>query len=188
MPSSASESIPYLIEFTRKNRPQLKTVLDIGIGFGKDGFLLREYFDVKESHTFQPKDWKLHITGIDIYEGYLSELQRIIYNEIIIGDIFDILPSLGKFDLAILADIIEHFPKEQGYQLLDKLLEHVKDIIITTPYGYHEHHADGANVHEEHKSGWEEEDFSKYKVIDKAVISRIRKQEKLLVVYLRKKE
>ena len=48
MPSSASETIPYLLEFTRKNRPQLKTVLDIGIGFGKDGFLLREYFDVKE--------------------------------------------------------------------------------------------------------------------------------------------
>src|SRR5258707_1244115 len=127
MPSSASESIPYFIEYIRKFKPHLKSVLDIGVGFGKDGFLLREYYDVKEWHKYQPKDWQLHITGVEIYEPYLSKLQKLIYNNIIIGDIFTVLPKLGKFNLAILADIIEHFPKEKGMGLLNKLLVHVED-------------------------------------------------------------
>ncbi len=186
MPSSASETIPYLIEFTRKNRPELKTVLDVGIGFGKDGFLLREYYDAKEWHKFQPNDWQLKITGVDIYDGYLSELQKIIYNEIIIGDIQEVLPKLGNFDLAILSDVLEHFDKAEGYELLNNLFEHVEDIVIATPLGFHEHGAEDDNPHEEHKSGWTLEDFGRYSVIDSAVIDRIRKSEQVLVVYLRK--
>ena len=186
MPSSASESIPYLIEFTRKNRPELHKVLDVGVGFGKDGFLLREYYDVKEWHKYQPKDWKLQIIGVDIYDGYLSELQRILYNDIVIGNILDVLPNLGQFELAILADIIEHFTKEEGLKLLHMLFEYCEDILITTPHGFHEHKADEENPHEEHKSGWTMDDFKEFKVIDSVVIKRIRKSEELLVVYLRK--
>lgn len=186
MPSSASETIPYLIEFTRKNRPELKTVLDVGIGFGKDGFLLREYYDAKEWHKFQPQDWQLKITGVDIYDGYLSELQKIIYNDIVIGDIREVLPNLGNFDLAILSDVLEHFSKDDGYSLLNSLFEHVEDILIATPLGFHEHPAEGNNPHEEHKSGWVLEDFNGYEIVDSAVVDRIRKSEQVLVAYIRK--
>lgn len=186
MPSSASETIPYLVEFTRKNRPQLKTVLDVGVGFGKDGFLLREYYDVKEWHNYRPETWQLKITGVDIYNGYISELQRMIYNKIIIGDIIGVLPRLGTFDLAVLGDVIEHLSKEEGYHLLDSLFEHVEDIVITTPLGFQEHHGRDENVHEEHKSGWVLDDFKKYHILDSAQISRIRKKEEVLIIYLRK--
>ena len=93
MPSSTSESIPYEIEFIRKNKPQLHSVLDIGIGFGKGAFLIREYFDIKEKNLYKPKDWQIQITGIEIFPDYLSELQKILYNKIIIGDIVHILPT-----------------------------------------------------------------------------------------------
>ena len=185
MPSSASESIPYAIEYIRKNRPQLKTVLDVGIGFGKYGFLLREYFDVKEGHKYQPKDWELKITGVEIFENYLSEIQRILYNKIIIGNVLEALPTLGNYDLAILSDVIEHFSKEEGITLLNELFKHCEDIIITTPLGFHEHKS-GENRHEEHKSGWIMEDFSNFNIIDSIIISRIRSEDKLLIVYLRK--
>ncbi|MBI2641675.1 class I SAM-dependent methyltransferase, partial [Candidatus Roizmanbacteria bacterium] len=145
------------------------------------------YFDAKEWHNYQPKDWQLKITGVDIYKGYLSELQEIIYNDIIIGDIFKVLPSLGIYDLAVLADIIEHFTKEEGLKLLDELFKHVEDIVITTPLGFLLHKGYLNNPHEEHKSGWLLEDFEKYNVIDKAIIPRIRKKEKLMVIYLRKR-
>ncbi len=186
MPSSTSESIPYEIEFIRKNRPQLTSVLDVGIGFGKGGFLIREYFDVKEHNLYQPKDWKVKITGVEVYPQYLSDLQRLLYNEIIIGDIFEVLPKLGKYDLAILGDIIEHFPKDKGLLLLHKLFDYVEDIVIATPNGFLSHPAIGDNAYEEHKSGWTVEDFKEFTVVDKAVIHRIRKDEEVLVVYLRK--
>lgn len=187
MPSSAIEAVPYLVEFIRKNNPQLKSVLDVGIGFGKDGFLLREYFDAKTYHKFQPKEWLLEITGIEIFPSYLSELQKLIYNKILIGDVFDLLPSLGNYDLAILADVIEHFPKEKGYILLDRLFQHTNDIIITTPNGFLKQ-ARGAlnNKYEEHKSGWTLDDFKRFRIEDSAVVSRIRKEEELLVVYIKK--
>lgn len=186
MPSGASETIPYFVEFTRKNRPNLKTVLDVGVGFGKDGFLLREYYDVKTWHNYRPETWQLKLTGVDIYNGYISELQRMIYNKVIIGDIMDVLPRLGQFDLAVMGDILEHFTKEDGYRLLDMLFEHAEDIVITTPNGFQVHHGTKDNVHEEHKSGWTLEDFKKYNVLDHKVIQRIRKDEQALVVYLRK--
>lgn len=185
MPSSASETIPYEIEFIRKNRPHLSSVLDVGIGFGKGGFLIREYFDAKEYHRYQPKDWKVKITGVEIYPGYLSELQKTIYNKIIVGDIFKILPELGMFELAILGDIIEHFSKTDGLRLIKELFKHVKDIVITTTNGYLSHVADNENKYEKHKSGWTIDDFRKFQVIDKAVIPRIRKNEEVLVIYLR---
>lgn len=124
---------------------------------------------------------------MDIYDGYLSELQRLLYSKIIIGDIFEALPQLGHFDLAILGDIIEHFEKEKGKELLKKLFEHVEDIIITTPNGFLEHEATGNNQHEEHKSGWTLSDFDEFNVVDSVVIPRIRKDEEVLVVYLRVK-
>lgn len=186
MPSSASESIPYEIEFIRKNRPKLSSVLDVGVGFGKGAFLIREYFDVKEKGFYQPKEWQVKITGVEIYPSYLSALQKILYNQILIGDIFELLPKLGKFDLAILGDILEHFSKSQGKSLLTELFNRVDDIIITTPNGFLFHPA-GKNTHEEHKSGWTIDDFGQFQIIDKAVIHRIRKDEEVLIVYLRKK-
>ncbi len=186
MPSSTSESIPYEIEFIRKNRPQLSSVLDVGIGFGKGAFLIREYFDVKENKLYQPKDWKVKITGVEVYQAYLSELQRMLYNEILIGDIFKILPKLGKYDLAIFGDIIEHFSKEQGLSLLHNMFEHVEDIVVITPNGFMTHPATGNNTQEEHKSGWTLADFKDFTIIDKAIVHRIRKDAEVLIVYVRK--
>lgn len=185
MPSSASESIPYLIEFVRKNRPNLSTVLDVGVGFGKDGFLLREYYEAKEHHRYQPKDWKLKITGVEIFEPYISDLQRSIYTEIIIGDVFAVLAKLGKFELAILGDVIEHLPKEDGFKLIHELFNHVEDIIIVTPKGLKEH-SDEDNPYEEHKSGWDLKDFKEFTIIDEAIVKRLMKPEEVLVVYLGK--
>jgi len=186
VPSSFPESIPYLIQFIRKNRPDFKSVLDVGLGFGKGGFLLREYFDVSQYQRFQPQDWKIKIVGVEIFKDYISDLQKMIYNKIIIGDIFKVLPNLGKFDIALLNDIIEHFPKEGGLRLIKEVFNHADDIFITTPYGFFEHPARGKNKHEEHKSGWKIEDLKEFRIIDKVLIPRIFNKEEILMAYLRK--
>lgn len=63
MPSSASESIPYLIEFAREVVPYPQRILDIGMGFGKLGFLIREYFEAKELIVLQKKNGRSILSG-----------------------------------------------------------------------------------------------------------------------------
>lgn len=136
MPSSAIESVPYIIEYLRKHRPNLNRILDVGLGFGKFGYLIREYFEAKKFSHFQPEEWKVYITGVEIFSGYLSQLQRLIYDEIIIGDIFDALPTLGQYEVGLASDVLEHFSKNKGIELLDKLFNHVEDVVVSTPLGF----------------------------------------------------
>jgi hypothetical protein len=190
MPSSSPESVSYVIEYLRKHRPELQSVLDVGFGFGKFGYLIRDYFEAKSKLLFQPEQWKLKIVGVDIFDGYLSEIQRIIYSQIIIGDIFNVLPKLGKFEVAILSDVIEHFSKDKGKILIDELFKHVEDIVISTPLGFlkKESASVALNSHEDHISGWTPEDFNNYYVLESVVIPRIYKPQSVIVMYIQKKK
>jgi hypothetical protein len=185
MPSSASESIPYIIEFSREIIPKPQRILDVGVGFGKFGFLIREYYEAKEFNRFKKDDWQIELVGIEIFEPYITELQKIIYNQIIIGDVFEKIKTLGKFDLAFLGDILEHFEKDAGCKLLNQLLEHTQYLLIATPNGFLKHEISGGNVREMHKSGWTLKDFENYQIVKSIVIPRIRKNEEILIVMLK---
>jgi len=186
MPSSASESIPYIIEFAREIVPKPQRILDVGVGFGKLGFLMREYYEAKEFGRFKKNDWKIDLVGIEIFKPYISELQQIIYSQIVIGNVFEKLEKLGKFDLVLLGDILEHFNKEDGHKLLNQLLKNSEYILIATPNGFLKHNAMGKNKFEAHKSGWKLKDFRPYTVVKSAVVPRIRKDEEVLVVMIKK--
>jgi hypothetical protein len=47
MPSSRPTTIPVVIHLLRQIRP--RSILDVGIGFGKWGHLFREYTDINEA-------------------------------------------------------------------------------------------------------------------------------------------
>lgn len=185
MPTSASEAIPYIVEFLREEVPHPKRVLDVGVGFGKLGFLIRDYYEAKENLRFSKGEWKIKIVGIEIHRKYISPLQRHLYDEILIGDVFDKLPALGRFDVALLGDIIEHFEKEEGHRLLAELFKHTKNIVVSTPYGYKAQAKIGGNNNEAHKSGWTSKDFKRYTIVKQKKIPRIRRKEHVLVVFLR---
>ena len=184
MPASASESLPYIVEFLREEVPNPKRILDVGVGFGALGFLVREYFEAKEHLRFTKAGWKIDLVGIDIYKKYISVLQRHLYNRIIIGDVFEVIDSLGMFDAVMMGDIIEHFTKSDGHRLIRELFKHTTNILISTPYGYKRQGAIGTNRHEAHKSGWTMNDLRRYHVTKKKVIPRIRRDERVLVVLI----
>jgi 2-polyprenyl-3-methyl-5-hydroxy-6-metoxy-1,4-benzoquinol methylase len=123
--------------------------------------------------------------GIEIYRKYISTLQKYLYDQILIGDVFDTLPALGNFDVALLGDIIEHFEKEDGHRLLAELFKHTKNIVVSTPYGYKAQPRIGGNSNEEHKSGWTMKDFKRYMIVRQKKIPRIRRKENVLVVFIR---
>lgn len=187
MPASASETLPYIVEFLREEVPHPKKILDVGIGFGALGFLIRDYYEAKEGLRFSKDEWKIKIIGIEIYRKYISNLQRYLYNQILIGDVFEKLPTLGKFDVVLLGDIIEHFEKEDGHRLLTELFRHTKNIVISTPYGYKAQGKVGDNIHEAHRSGWTLKDFNRYKIVKQRKIPRIRRKENVLVIFLRQR-
>ena len=60
MPSSLPDFIPTIIKTVMSRNP--KSVLDIGVGFGKWGYLFREYLDVYHGRVFK-EDWLVNIEG-----------------------------------------------------------------------------------------------------------------------------
>ena len=93
---------------------QPKTVLDIGIGFGKFGALTREYTDVWCRRTTST----VIIHGIEIFEKYRG-LNWGHYNNIFIGDVIKILPTLGSYDLILFLEVLEHIEKNKALELLN---------------------------------------------------------------------
>ncbi len=167
MPSSVSEVIPCMIETIQKIKPT--SILDIGVGFGKWGFLLREYLELwggKDSILSKSKNfsWALKIDGIEVYKEYIKDLQRLIYNKIFIGNVLQVIDQIDNYDLLIMADVLEHFEKKEGTILLEKMFTRSnKAILITTPIVFWPQEALYNNSNECHKSIWANTDFKNYK-------------------------
>ena len=159
MPSSRPIAVEYICNRILQLKPQ--SVLDIGIGFGKFGFLAREYTDVWNGDYFE---WKVRIDGIEIFEKYVGVLQEFIYDEIYIGDAFDVIDDLGQYDLVICADMLEHLEKGRGMRLLGKIKEHSKLGIIALP-AYPSNQGDVyGNEHERHRARWTFEELNPFGV------------------------
>jgi len=191
MSSSLPCNIPVVLEYITKNifskidpstldlnslvegkpmpAPDFK-ILDIGAGFGKWGFLIRDSFDVMTFQKFNKEDWKIDITAIEPFPNCITPLQENIYNRIIKKEFFDCIDDLGQFDLVIFGDVIEHFEKEKGYEVLNKIFEHTNNIIVSTPNGFMPQGAWAENELEIHKSGWTIEDFNKYNVKEHKIV------------------
>jgi 2-polyprenyl-3-methyl-5-hydroxy-6-metoxy-1,4-benzoquinol methylase len=146
------------------------SILDVGFGFGKWGFLVRDTFEVMLGQNFKKSTWKINITGIEPFDKCITPIQKEVYNKIIKEDVFDVIDKLGKYDLIIMGDVIEHFDKDKAYKLLDKLLRHSDNIIISTPLGFMPQGAWAGNERETHKSGWIVKDFQKYHVAEYKII------------------
>ena len=66
MPSSRANTIPTVIHLVRQLEP--RSILDIGVGFGKWGHLFREYTDILQAEhdppRYQRANWQVRIDGI----------------------------------------------------------------------------------------------------------------------------
>jgi hypothetical protein len=135
-----------------------RSILDVGIGFGIWGVLCREVLDLYYGrHT--PDEWVTKIEGVEIFEGYRNPLWGWAYDEIFIGNALQILDKLGHYDLILACDVIEHFKKEQGRILVEKMVQHADVVIITSPRGFIQPGSTWGNKYDSHSSLWSENDF-----------------------------
>jgi len=165
MPSSHHLQLNELVDTILKLNP--KSVLDIGVGFGKYGVLIREYLDPDIGQGDQSR--QIRIDGIEIFPPYITPLHSYIYDHIYMGNALEILPSLSNtYDLILLIDVLEHFDSQQGAQLITHSLDKCKIIIISTPHNPGHQTEVYGNTAERHIKRWTIRDlrnFGKVQVV-----------------------
>jgi tRNA (cmo5U34)-methyltransferase len=121
----ASEFYP----FTAKQLPTAENchILDLGCGTGLE---LQEYYKLNSSAK---------VTGIDLSQGMLTELQRKFVGKditLILGSYFDVPLGENVFDAAVSVESLHHFTKEEKIPLYAKLHTALKEngYFILTDY------------------------------------------------------
>jgi len=149
MPTSEFRQIPHVLEVLARERP--RTVLDVGAGYGKYGFLAREFADAER------------VDAIDVTTPRFAA-----YDHVWLGDLRQLdrlLPAdVPVYDLALFIDVIEHFEKPEGYAVLDQLVARARSVLVATPWGFRPQEIPGM-PYETHRSGWLPWDFTgRYRV------------------------
>lgn len=175
MPSSNYFLIPHICARIIGLRPA--SILDIGIGFGKYGFLAREYTDICQER-YPTREWQTRIDGIEIFPDYVGDLQRLIYDSIYLGDAIDRLAQLGHYDLILLLDIIEHLEKKRALELLALSGKKSKVVLVSTPVKTWTKGLQYNNKYEQHISRWKRGELEKFGSVE--VIAPDRKSIYLL--------
>ncbi len=159
MPVSAIDNLFPVADFIRDLRP--KSVLDVGIGFGLYGALCRQILDIAEGR-YERSVWQARICGVDTCAEYRNPLWDYVYDEVVIGNAEDVLERLPATDVALLCDVIEHFPKQAGLELVESLLAKAECLIVSTPLVLmtEENSYTARNPKERHLSIWEQRDFA----------------------------
>ena len=164
MPTSQETQINEILWLVKKVRP--KTILDIGTGFGKYGFLCREYSELPYGRL-RKGDWETRIDGIEVFEEYLTPVHEYIYDKIYVGNALEIVDNLEvRYDLVLLIDVLEHLTYDHGIELLDKLVLSGSGVIVSTPknIGVLGCRQQGVfnNLFEKHRFQWNMKIFRKY--------------------------
>lgn len=101
--------------------------------------------------------------GVDIFEPYIEESKsKKIHNEYLKMDLLDIdkVFEPKSFDCVLGLEILEHLPKNDGYDLINKMSRiSMKKVIISTPNGFVEQTDCDGNGNQRHLSGWTVKDL-----------------------------
>lgn len=159
MPTSTYSQIPALIRYLQDVQPV--SILDVGLGNGKLGFIARDFLDVMLGERYRREDWKIRIDGIEAFGDYIQDHQRAIYDEIYIGDACEVIDSLQTYEVIMLGDVLEHLDRARAEPFLDTCLAHcTKAVILSIPLGERWTQEDiYGNPYERHRSYWQPEEF-----------------------------
>ena len=159
MASSDSAQISTIIDLIQIINP--RSVLDVGCGYGKYGYLSRE--------CLMGHEWDKNRTIINAVEGfgqYITEMQRTIYNEIYVCSAMDFQEYLKRdYDLICIIDAFEHLAVQDGKKFIQETLKRCRYLLISIPRfvsvqgGYTE----DPNKFEEHRAFWTRSMFKSLK-------------------------
>lgn len=123
------EVIRHLLSVIKPNQK----VLDVGAGAGRYGRALKDYVYIDAVEIFAPYIEKFN----------LHDLYRNVYNVNILA--FD----FSQYGYIIMGDILEHIPEYEAINLVKKINDSGKMLLVAVPYLYEQGEYDG-NIHETH--------------------------------------
>ena len=154
MPIGSYTLLPYVAHHLAVHQP--RRVLDLGIGLGIYGAVVRQWLDAGVA------PWRTHLSGVEIWAAYrnpLWELYDVVWTE-------TIEEFLGRqrdrFDLVLMSDVVEHFEKGQGILVLKTVMNVVARggwFFVGTPAIFMPQGAAYGNEHERHRSLWTRDDL-----------------------------
>lgn len=158
MPSSRPAIIAPILDIIMGLAP--KTILDVGVGFGKWGVLLREYLEVWQGR-YMNKEWEVLIDGVEPWGPYYNDLHDLVYNTMHMMPVEEFLPLVERsYDLVLMSEVVEHMERGTAEEVLPKLWDlALKAIIITSPVGGSPQGEVFGNKYERHRSAWDAADF-----------------------------
>lgn len=152
MPIGSSMVIPYVVE---QLSPRPASVLDLGVGFGMNGALVRQYCD--RGYDWHGKPDAVRLTGVEGFRDYENPVWHL-YDRVFTRDIAEFVAACTlKFDLILMTDVLEHFTVEDGRKVLEdasKLLAPGGRFLVSTPGIWIEQGAVYGNEFETHRSLW----------------------------------
>jgi hypothetical protein len=158
MPIGTPDTLTPVAQFVEWLQPG--RVLDVGVGAGRMGSIARQYGNV--SWLRVGRDDGIVVDGIEGYEPYLGEIQRAVYDEILVGEanemLREIVESGTRYDLVVAAEILEHFSTQDGTTFLERCLAVGDVVLVTTPSWYFDQQI-GDNALERHRSFWSPADL-----------------------------
>ncbi len=128
-----------------------RRVLDVGVGYGQYGFMLRH----RVAGTMDRE--AMTIDGIEGYAPYISTIQRQVYNTLFIDRAEVILPTLPgqAYQCALLIDVLEHLDQLTAQSLIAQL-RRVADVVLVSTPAFWIPQEDERNPLENHVSLWTE--------------------------------
>ncbi|MBG9544726.1 hypothetical protein ABE29_18770 [Cytobacillus firmus] len=160
MPVSYYQAISEILKIIEIERPT--SILDIGIGYGKYGYLCREILELPYQRYFK-EDWVVTIDGIEGFEQYKNPVHEYAYDNVYYGNAKNLIKEVGSYDVVLFIDVLEHFEKHEGIALIEEILAHTnRSLIVSTPIYPSEQGEYIGNELEEHKSRWSLKDFKDF--------------------------
>lgn len=166
MPVSAWQGVSAIMDEIDRLAP--KSVLDLGVGFGKYGVLCRELLDARHGRC-RPEQWQTRIVGYEAHRAYVNPCWHV-YTCVIEND-FTKYAARG-FDLVLMIDSLEHLEPNVGKRYLWELVHQNKQVIVSVPNGLMEQGEVYGNAFEAHKwtfNGTEEFEQYEFKLIHQSV-------------------
>jgi hypothetical protein len=121
-----------------------KTILDVGAGYGINGFIMKRSRDAIVE-AIEPFPY-----NIDHYDF----IYRMTWKEYVETEKYK-----KKFDVIVSTEAIEHMSEQDGLSFLVQARELARKVIVATPYDFEKQEAYDGNDYQLHRSHWSIEDF-----------------------------
>lgn len=155
MPIGSYSVIPHVGYQISLRKNVIKTVLDVGIGFGMNGVIVRQYLD---DGVLPFSVW---LDGVEAFAKYRNPLWAM-YNHIWTQPLENVDFGVKTYECIIMTDVIEHFNKSHGVLQLERLKKMLSQngiFIVSTPSVFVQQGAAHGNIYETHRSLWTCKDF-----------------------------